>query len=95
MNDNVRIRLLAMVMLLGGCAMLGMNAWEIRAEGSYSPKFMMLGGLCLLVAPFFLVVGRPTDPATGKQPMWWHVTTGFLALLGVGAGAWVSFFVLQ
>ena len=91
MSQALRFRLFAATMFIVGAGMVFYNFREIEVEGTFSPKFFMIGFMLLAAMPFLVIVGRPTDPKSGKQPLWWHVSSGALALVGAACGAWFSF----
>jgi drug/metabolite transporter (DMT)-like permease len=78
------------VLLVMSVVSVGLNFLMIRYDGTYSAKLFMLACACVLVGPFIMVVGAPKVAETGKPPLWYQATSMALALVGVGAGFWLS-----
>jgi hypothetical protein len=64
----------------------GMDLLEWRDSGRIWIVGTAIIPMCALLGPWWLVVGRPADPTTGRVPRWivWGEATVTLAGLAVG-----------
>jgi hypothetical protein len=74
------------VLLAAAVAAGLMNAYEWRSTGSFWPVAMLITPIGLTLGPWWLVVGRPADPARGVVPRWIVWGEAAVALVGLGAG---------
>lgn len=83
---------LAGVYLMGmGGLIVGLNALVLFALQRFFPVTLLLAGLFVGGGVWLLITGRAAVNADGmRQPTWWIVGAVLFAVVGGGAGIWVS-----
>ncbi|MBI4705434.1 MAG: hypothetical protein HY744_30435 [Deltaproteobacteria bacterium] len=69
-----------------GVLLLLANVVTIVSMGRYYPYLVALVPLTLFTGGYLVVLGRPTDPATGQPAGWWKVGLGATALGSLAIG---------
>lgn len=84
--SELRARLAGVVILALSAGMITWNIWTLEHRDRFAPHVLVVAFVGVFVAPLVVIMGSPTDPRTGKRPMWFTVASSGLAFFGAAMG---------
>lgn len=85
-------RLAGLALIGMGLAFLGLNAAFLYFSETYYPSTLLISGGVIGCGIWVAITGRAHRPNT-PQPVWWHVGAIATSVVGIGAGALLSWWV--